>query len=138
METHSPPEVIIAGGGLGGLFFGALLEKAGIPYIILERANTVKALGRAELKAEAHSGFLKGRYVLSRMVYSSPHIVFVVIIHKMTGSAISIGATLLPLFDQLGLLDDFVAIGKPSVRCMVNREGDQVSFANDFTLWKEL
>ncbi|KAG9062331.1 hypothetical protein KI688_005246 [Linnemannia hyalina] len=55
----------------------------------------------------------------------------------MTGSAISIGATLLPLFDQLGLLDEFVAIGKRSVRCMVNREGDQVSFANDFTLWKE-
>ncbi|KAG0067400.1 hypothetical protein BGZ90_001006 [Linnemannia elongata] len=97
MESHSSPEVIIAGGGLGGLFLGALLEKAGIPYIILERTNAVKALG----------------------------------------SAISIGATLLPLFEQLGLLDDFVAIGKPSVRCMVNREGDQVSFANDFTLWKE-
>ena len=71
------------------------------------------------------------------MVYSSIHNLFVFIAYKMTGSAISIGATLLPLFDQLGLLDDFIAIGKRSVRCMVNREGDQMSFANDFTLWKE-
>ncbi|KAG0293833.1 hypothetical protein BGZ97_005235 [Linnemannia gamsii] len=97
MAAHSSPEVIIAGGGLGGLFLGALFEKSGTPYIILERSSTVKAMG----------------------------------------SAISIGATLLPLFDQLGLLDDFVAIGKPSVRCLVNREGDQVSFVNDFELWKE-
>jgi hypothetical protein len=45
MAAHSSPEVIIAGGGLGGLFLGALFEKSGTPYIILERSTTVKAMG---------------------------------------------------------------------------------------------
>lgn len=51
MAAHSSPEVIIAGGGLGGLFLGALLEKAGTPYIILERSTTVKAIGIVNLHA---------------------------------------------------------------------------------------
>lgn len=32
----------------------------------------------------------------------------------MLGSAISIGATMYPLFEQLGILDEFIALGKPS------------------------
>ncbi|KAF9159322.1 hypothetical protein DFQ26_006637 [Actinomortierella ambigua] len=39
--------VIIVGAGLGGLMLGALLEKAGISYLILERAKEVKPLGSA-------------------------------------------------------------------------------------------
>ncbi|KAG0243379.1 hypothetical protein BGW41_002268 [Actinomortierella wolfii] len=35
------------GGGLGGLMLGALLEKAGISYVILERAKEAKPLGSA-------------------------------------------------------------------------------------------
>ncbi|KAG0042624.1 hypothetical protein BGZ83_000244 [Gryganskiella cystojenkinii] len=41
------PEVIIVGAGLGGLALGLLLERAGVPYKILERASVVKPLGSA-------------------------------------------------------------------------------------------
>ncbi|KAF9341251.1 hypothetical protein BGZ91_010083 [Linnemannia elongata] len=39
------PHVLISGGGLGGLMLALLLEKAGISYLILERAKEVKPLG---------------------------------------------------------------------------------------------
>lgn len=39
------PKVIIVGAGLGGITLGILLEKAGIPYEIFERAPEVKPLG---------------------------------------------------------------------------------------------
>ncbi|KAG0256406.1 hypothetical protein BG011_004572 [Mortierella polycephala] len=49
MNTDTPatqrPKVLIVGGGLGGLMLGILLEKAGVPYEILERTHDVKQLG---------------------------------------------------------------------------------------------
>lgn len=42
------PRVIIVGAGLGGLFLAILLDKAGIPYDIYERASSVKPLGMIE------------------------------------------------------------------------------------------
>ncbi|KAI1321059.1 hypothetical protein EDD11_008640 [Mortierella claussenii] len=41
------PTVLIVGAGLGGLTMGVLLERAGIPYQIFERAPAVKPLGSA-------------------------------------------------------------------------------------------
>ncbi|KAG0293589.1 hypothetical protein BGZ96_002634 [Linnemannia gamsii] len=72
MSTNDKPTVLIVGAGLGGLFLGALLEKANIPYIIFERATVVKPLG----------------------------------------SAMTVGPALLPIFQQMGIYDDFVTIGK--------------------------
>lgn len=43
--TTDKPTVLIVGAGLGGLMLGALLEKSGVPYMIFERATTVKLLG---------------------------------------------------------------------------------------------
>lgn len=40
-----PPHVLISGAGLAGLFLGILLERAGIPYEIYERAAEIKPLG---------------------------------------------------------------------------------------------
>ncbi|KAF9917823.1 hypothetical protein BX616_011175 [Lobosporangium transversale] len=46
MNTRTnPPNVMIVGGGIAGLFLGTLLERANIPYTIFERATTVKTLG---------------------------------------------------------------------------------------------
>ena len=45
MSESDKPTVLIIGAGLGGLLFGALLEKADIPYTIFERVATVKPLG---------------------------------------------------------------------------------------------
>ncbi|KAF9316722.1 hypothetical protein BG003_001633 [Podila horticola] len=39
------PKVLIVGAGLGGITLGILLERAGIPYEIFERAAEVKPLG---------------------------------------------------------------------------------------------
>jgi len=39
------PTVLIVGAGLGGLSLGLLLERAGIPYMIFERAKSIKPLG---------------------------------------------------------------------------------------------
>ncbi|KAF9151491.1 hypothetical protein BG015_006590 [Linnemannia schmuckeri] len=72
MSTNDKPIVLIVGAGLGGLFLGALLEKAKIPYTIFESAAVVKPLG----------------------------------------SAMTVGPALLPIFQQLGIYDDLVAIGK--------------------------
>jgi 2-polyprenyl-6-methoxyphenol hydroxylase-like FAD-dependent oxidoreductase len=40
------PHVMIVGAGLAGLLLGILLDKAGIPYQIYERAKEVKPLGK--------------------------------------------------------------------------------------------
>ncbi|KAF9995815.1 hypothetical protein BGZ80_000219 [Entomortierella chlamydospora] len=45
MGLHPPPKVLIAGGGIGGLFLAILLEKAGIPYHVYERAPFIRPLG---------------------------------------------------------------------------------------------
>lgn len=43
--TPEKPTVLIVGAGLGGVTLGLILEAAGIPYAIYEKATTVKPLG---------------------------------------------------------------------------------------------
>jgi hypothetical protein len=49
LVIDKPPHVLIAGGGLAGLFLGILLERAGIPYEIFERTAEIKPLGNCTL-----------------------------------------------------------------------------------------
>ncbi|KAF9929492.1 hypothetical protein FBU30_001506 [Linnemannia zychae] len=49
LVTNEPPHVLIVGAGLAGLFLGILLEKAGIPYEIFERAAEIKPLAFEQL-----------------------------------------------------------------------------------------
>jgi hypothetical protein len=46
LVTDRPPRVLISGAGLGGLFLGILLERAGIPYEIFERSAELRPLGK--------------------------------------------------------------------------------------------
>ncbi|KAF8975057.1 hypothetical protein BGZ52_009320, partial [Haplosporangium bisporale] len=43
------PKVLIAGAGIGGLTLAILLKKAGVDFLVLERANEIKPLGSAML-----------------------------------------------------------------------------------------
>ncbi|CAO3570345.1 unnamed protein product [Mortierella alpina] len=65
--------VLIVGAGIGGLTLAAMLEKAGIEYVIFERYKEVQPLG----------------------------------------SALSIGANVMPLFEQLGILEEVLQEAKP-------------------------
>lgn len=47
--AHDSPHVLISGAGLGGLTLAMALEKAKIPYTVLERAAKVKHLGKHAL-----------------------------------------------------------------------------------------
>ncbi|OAQ28367.1 FAD/NAD(P)-binding domain-containing protein [Linnemannia elongata AG-77] len=44
-SKHKNPHVLIVGAGVAGLFLAILLERAGIPYQVYERAKEVKPLG---------------------------------------------------------------------------------------------
>ncbi|CAO3572967.1 unnamed protein product [Mortierella alpina] len=71
--STTQPNILIVGAGLAGLLLSLLLERAGIPYNIYERAAKVKPLG----------------------------------------SALGLGANILPIFEQLGLLDLLMKIALP-------------------------
>ncbi|KAG0049879.1 hypothetical protein BGZ83_005310 [Gryganskiella cystojenkinii] len=67
------PKVMIVGAGVGGLFLAILLDRAGIPYEIYERAPEVRALG----------------------------------------SVMALNANILPVFEQLGIYEEFKKISLP-------------------------
>lgn len=46
-STGPKPKVLIAGAGIGGLTLALLLHKANVPFLVLERANEIKPLGKA-------------------------------------------------------------------------------------------
>ncbi|KAG9064758.1 hypothetical protein KI688_003017 [Linnemannia hyalina] len=90
-QQQSQPTVLIVGAGLGGLMLGALMEKADIPYTIIERSTTVKPLG----------------------------------------SAMAVGGTLLGLFEQLGILDEFVSLAKWFTQStLLNEAGETIVTTN--------
>lgn len=98
MSTNDKPTILIVGAGLGGLFLGALLEKANIPYSIFERAAVVKPLG----------------------------------------SAMTVGPALLPIFQQLGIYDDLVDIGKYMTHVEAFKESLQPYRPVDWRPFEEL
>ncbi|KAI9221621.1 hypothetical protein BC828DRAFT_380506 [Blastocladiella britannica] len=48
-HIYPPPEYLIVGAGVGGLTMGAMLERAGIPYAILERRKEGSHMDGADL-----------------------------------------------------------------------------------------
>ncbi|KAG0204434.1 hypothetical protein BGX28_003616 [Mortierella sp. GBA30] len=92
------PKVLIVGAGIGGVTLAILLERAGVPYEVYERAEEVKPFGAAH--------------------YFGPNIA--------------------PLFQQIGVYEDFVANSKVCHSIDVFNERREPSFVFDFGPTKEL
>ncbi|KAG0063930.1 hypothetical protein BGZ89_009500 [Linnemannia elongata] len=97
-QQQSQPKVLIVGAGLGGVMLGILLEKADIPYTIVERSTTVKPLG----------------------------------------SAMAIGGTLLGLFAQLGIFDEFVSLAKWFTQSSILNEAGETIVSTNYLPVQEL
>ncbi|KAF9139862.1 hypothetical protein BG015_001878 [Linnemannia schmuckeri] len=97
MSAESKPTILIVGAGLGGVMLGALLEKADIPYLIVERATTVKPLG----------------------------------------SALAVGPSMVPVFEQLGIDKEYIALGKRARYSMFIKENQEELLALDYSSMDE-
>ncbi|KAG0371467.1 hypothetical protein BGX24_001624 [Mortierella sp. AD032] len=93
MSSNDKPTVLIVGAGLGGLIFGALLEKQGLPYAI-------------PLEYTYRQG---------------------------PSSAMSVGPVLLPIFQLLGIYDEFLTIGKYVTHAGVFKETLKPYKPNDYS-----
>ncbi|GJJ75047.1 hypothetical protein EMPS_07405 [Entomortierella parvispora] len=47
VSPGAKPHVVIVGAGIGGLTLALLLERAGVPYVVLEKTSSIKPLGSA-------------------------------------------------------------------------------------------
>ncbi|KAF9921574.1 hypothetical protein FBU30_008366 [Linnemannia zychae] len=93
MSKQNIPTVLIVGAGLGGLMLGALFEKSGVSYTILEQANAIKPLG----------------------------------------SAMTIGPVLMAIFQQLGIYNDLLVIGKYMTHIKMHNGSLQPFDPTDYT-----
>ncbi|KAF9173072.1 hypothetical protein BGX21_005667 [Mortierella sp. AD011] len=98
MSGIPPPNVLIVGGGIGGLFLGILLERQNVPYVIFERTKEPKPLG----------------------------------------SAMGLDATIMPVFEQLGLLDELMSISLPCKAIQMLGPEFNIMTAIDFKTYKEV
>lgn len=67
------PHVMIVGAGLAGLLLAILLDKAGIPYEIFERAASVKPLGMIGGEGQLLCTYSRCLYCLSPLVPTRVH-----------------------------------------------------------------
>jgi len=98
MDEKPQPVVFIIGAGLSGLLLAALLEKTHISYRVFERAAEVKPLGKKKSPCNQRSSRRR----------------FIYIPYFHLGSVLSLGPTILPALEQLGLLEE---IQKISLAC---------------------
>jgi 2-polyprenyl-6-methoxyphenol hydroxylase-like FAD-dependent oxidoreductase len=97
------PYVLIVGAGLAGLLLAILLDKAGIPYEIFERAASVKPLGmnrESEIQRCICDPNLLQKHGL--------------LLCSIIGSIMSLNPSILAALEQANLLDELKAISFPA------------------------
>ncbi|KAG0254016.1 hypothetical protein BGZ95_006157, partial [Linnemannia exigua] len=73
MPDNGKPTVMIVGAGIGGLMLGILLNKAGVPFNIYERATAVKPLGSALNFNATTAGIFRQCGIYDEIVAMSKH-----------------------------------------------------------------
>ena len=124
--SPNKPTVLIVGAGLGGLMLGALLEKAGVPYTILERARVVKPMG-TPLQTQEQS------YLHIQPQVTKASSLTMTLPLSLAGSTMTVGPVLLAIFQQLGIYDDLLAIGKKMTHIKMHKESLQPYKPTDYT-----
>jgi len=57
VSPGAKPHVIIVGAGIGGLTLALLLERAAVPYVVLEKTSSIKSLGNNGNQSSATTCF---------------------------------------------------------------------------------
>lgn len=135
MSAESKPTVLIVGAGLGGVMLGALLEKADIPYLIVERAITVKPLGNVTATP-----------IFYVPLMHTPLFCLCCILHNKAthpsfsyaGSALAVGPSMVPVFEQMGIDKEYIALGKQARYSMFIKENQEKLLALDYSPMDEL
>lgn len=120
---------MIVGAGLGGLFLGILLHRAGISLNIFERSPRVRQLGSVVFIRFCVSLIRSRTYLCSDVIIN-------IIIHKpitFLGSSILIGRQIVSLFAQLGLDKELLDIAQPVAEFRVYNEKRELNYTLDFS-----
>lgn len=118
---------------------GALFEKSGVPYIIFERSSSLKPMGN--VPARTHKLLiLETTHSENTFLSREPpsHSSF---FYGYIGSAMAVGPTLLPIFQQLGIYEEFISIGKYLTHIPSCKESNEILYpqrATDFRPIEEL
>ncbi|KAF9094516.1 hypothetical protein BGX27_001411 [Mortierella sp. AM989] len=108
MSTQSKgdarPSVMIVGAGFSGLLLAILLEQINVPYHIYERAKELCPLGMLMPYEIPYERLLV--QVTHRVLNPFPAM------YDLVGSIMTMGSNMLPVFEQLGLLEEVMKLSK--------------------------
>lgn len=94
----------ITGAGIGGLFLAILLDKAGIPYEIYERAAVVKPLGKDSNHNNNSRNMMRNRW--DNLRSGRLNIIIQPLNQPYLGSVMSLSPNILAAIEQVGLLEE--------------------------------